>query len=64
MLQSKAILPFSTPSSCHAVSHLAFADDVVIFTNGTRNSLVALMNFLDAYEVESGHCIKLTQRLI
>lgn len=36
MLQNQAILPFSTPSRCLSVSHLAFADDDVIFTNVSR----------------------------
>lgn len=46
MLQNKVLLTFSTPSNCPAISHLAFADDVVTFTNGARNSLTALMDFL------------------
>lgn len=57
MLNNKTLLPFSTLSSCPAISHLAFADDVVIFINGSKSSLNVLMNFLAAYEVESGHCI-------
>lgn len=51
------ITPFSTPQRCDNISHLAFADDLIIFTNGSQKSLLKLMGFLHAYEHESGHLI-------
>lgn len=39
------------------VSHLSFADDVIIFVNGCRFSLHRLMNFLHHYETVSGQLI-------
>ena len=35
------------------VSHLSFADDIIIFVNGCRSSLYRLMNFLHHYETIS-----------
>ena len=31
--------PFKVPLGCPAITHLSFADDVVIFTNGLKSSL-------------------------
>ena len=45
------------PRNCPIISHLSFADDVIIFTNGTRPSLKKLMSFLGSYKKESGHLI-------
>ncbi|EOY20267.1 Uncharacterized protein TCM_045622 [Theobroma cacao] len=36
------------------ISHLSFADDIVIFTNGCRSSLQKILNFLQEYEQVSG----------
>lgn len=36
------------------ISHLLFADDTVIFLNGSRRSVVNLMNFMQSYELASG----------
>ena len=54
---SKLVLPYSVPRGCSVVSHLAFADDLLIFTNGSLDSLQVLMSFLVQYEKESGHLI-------
>lgn len=32
------------------ISHLLYADDIVIFTNGTKRSIKALIKVLDLYE--------------
>lgn len=45
------------PSHCPVISHLAFADDMVIFTNGSKLSLQNLMNFLNLYDQESEQSI-------
>lgn len=39
------------------ISHLSFADDIVIFANGSRSSLQRLMGFLHHYEAVSGQLI-------
>lgn len=37
------------------VSHLVFADDVIIFTNGAKPSLQKILMFLQEYDIVSGH---------
>ncbi|KAL0445258.1 UNVERIFIED_CONTAM: hypothetical protein Slati_2248500 [Sesamum latifolium] len=39
------------------VSHLAYADDVLIFTNSREKSLQTVMEFLREYECSSGQLI-------
>ncbi|KAL2475523.1 Uncharacterized protein Adt_36259 [Abeliophyllum distichum] len=39
------------------MSHLAFADDMIIFTNGQRNSLAKVMEFIKIYSSGSGQNI-------
>lgn len=39
------------------VSHLSFAEDIVIFVNGSKSSLQRLLDFLRHYETISGQCI-------
>lgn len=41
---SGAVKPFHVPRGCPATSHLLFADDTIIFTNGSKRSLERLMN--------------------
>jgi len=48
---------FQVLRRCPPVTHLLFADDTVIFTNGSKNSLKNLMHFLKAYETGSGQKI-------
>ncbi|PKA62829.1 5'-3' exoribonuclease 2 [Apostasia shenzhenica] len=43
------------------VSHLAFADDCIIFCNGTKNSLQKIKNFLNHYESISGQKINVSK---
>lgn len=42
---------------CPWVSHLLYADDTIIFTNGSLNSLSKFMSFLKVYENMSGQQI-------
>lgn len=58
LLLTKKTIVFSRPSHCPAISHLAFADDMIIFSNGSKKSLQHLVNFLARYEAESGQLIK------
>lgn len=39
------------------VSHLAFADDVITFSNASSRSLFKLMHLSSQYERESGYAI-------
>lgn len=53
------IIAFSTLVHCPNVSHLAFANYMVIFSNGSKRSLQHLMAFLSLYEKESDHLINM-----
>ena len=57
LLINKKTVAFSRPSHCPAISHIAFADDMIIFTIGSKQSLQLLMNFLSQYESDSGQLI-------
>lgn len=46
--------PFKVPSGCPIVTHLAYADDVLIFSSGTRKSLGMVMEVIAQYELLSG----------
>lgn len=48
---------FSTLSGCPIISHLAFADGVIIFCNGNRRSLERHKALLAAYEGCSGQLV-------
>lgn len=39
------------------ITHLSFADDIIIFTYGSRTSLQKIMDILQAYEDTSGQLI-------
>ncbi|KAH9750075.1 reverse transcriptase domain-containing protein [Citrus sinensis] len=43
------------------ISHLSFADDIVIFANGSRCSLQRVMDFLRHYQAVSGQLISRTK---
>lgn len=44
------IVPFSHPYGTSLVSHLLYADDIVVFTNGYRASLQAICDVFTLYE--------------
>nr|XP_027082456.1 uncharacterized protein LOC113704781 [Coffea arabica] len=46
-------LGFTVPRGCPSVTHLAFADDVLIFANGSSSSLKEIMRVLDMYQLAS-----------
>jgi hypothetical protein len=48
---------FALPRGAMPVTHLCFADDLVIFTKGNRRSLRSLFDFLNRYEAASGQRI-------
>lgn len=47
----------SLPRGCMQLSHLSFADDIIIFINSGISCLCVLMGFLDWYEKCSGQKI-------
>lgn len=57
LMQNNVIHRFKSPRGCPLVSHLLFADDTIIFTNGNLRSLSNLMQFLKLYENASGQKI-------
>ncbi|XP_071902738.1 uncharacterized protein [Coffea arabica] len=44
---------FRVPHGCLPITHLAFADDVIIFANGSSNSLKCIMRVLELYHQSS-----------
>ncbi|XP_071914052.1 uncharacterized protein [Coffea arabica] len=48
---------FRVPAGCPEVTHLAFADDVLVFTNGSEVALKRVMRVLDDYQQASGQLI-------
>lgn len=56
-MEERSIAPFHLPRGCLHVSHLSFADDVIIFSTGAKRNIQRLMNFLSIYEQISGQKI-------
>ncbi|XP_071921800.1 uncharacterized protein [Coffea arabica] len=48
---------FKVPYACPTITHLAFADNVLIFANGSSYSLKVIMQVLEAYQRCSGQLI-------
>lgn len=48
------IKPFYYPKGTPIISHLFYADDIVVFSNGRKSSLRAILNVLKNYEDWSG----------
>ena len=45
------------PRHCPDVSHLVFADDVIVFVNGSTSSLRKIMRVLELYQCASGQLV-------
>lgn len=56
---SQQIIPYSHGRSGPMISHLLYADDMVIFCNGQKKSILALRDVLRKYEGASGQLINL-----
>ena len=54
LAKHKKFKPFRTPSGFPMVTHLAFADDVVIFTSGLKASIQLVKKVVDGYCLVSG----------
>nr|XP_027071862.1 uncharacterized protein LOC113696683 [Coffea arabica] len=48
---------FRVPRDCPTVTHLAFVDDVIIFSNGSTAALKRIMQVLGAYQRLSGQLV-------
>ena len=46
--------PFSCPATCEPITHLAYADDVLIFSAADKKSLKAVKRIIQEYEKVSG----------
>ena len=57
MILTRSVQPFELGRGCMLISHLAFANDIVIFSMGGRRTIQALMNFLELYQRGSGQKI-------
>ncbi|XP_058099676.1 uncharacterized protein LOC131244025 [Magnolia sinica] len=53
MINQQVCRLFALRRGCPVVSHLLYADDTLIFTNGGKRSLQALKNFLDSFQASS-----------
>nr|XP_027120471.1 uncharacterized protein LOC113737437 [Coffea arabica] len=47
-------VPFKVPLGCPVVTHLAYANDVIIFSSGMKKSLQLIIKALEDYEMISG----------
>ncbi|XP_027156634.1 uncharacterized protein LOC113758125 [Coffea eugenioides] len=55
----KGFLPFKVPSKCPTVTHLAYADGVIIFCSGVKCTLQRVLRVLEAYCNVSGQQLNL-----
>ncbi|XP_027069890.2 uncharacterized protein [Coffea arabica] len=53
----RGFTPFKVPPHCSIITHLAFADDVIIFSSGAKSSLRLIKRVLDDYNEASGQRI-------
>lgn len=45
-----ALKPYTMPKDCQVISHLLYADYVLLFANGEKRNLKKLLNFIKLYE--------------
>lgn len=55
---------FSITSGCPRISHSTFVDDMLIFANGEKRSVVALMRLVRKYEAVSRQAISTSKSII
>lgn len=53
-MSEKMILPFTHPGGSPSISHLLYADDVVVFANASKGSIRCLMEVVNIYERWTG----------
>lgn len=52
---------FHVSRGAQGVSHLLFADDMLVFLNGKKNSIHSFMNLLHTYENASGQQVNVSK---
>ncbi|XP_071926511.1 uncharacterized protein [Coffea arabica] len=57
LAQQVGFVGFRVPRGCPTVTHLAFADDVIIFWNGSTATLKAIMQVLGEYQRSLGQLV-------
>lgn len=57
LFQSGKCFPFHVPRGVPSQSHLLYADDSIIFLNGSKRSVTNLLEFLGRYEQSTGQSI-------
>lgn len=61
LVQDSSISNYNVGRNTLLVSHLFYANDVLVFTNGAKKSLRNLMQLLQAYERSSGQMVNLSK---
>ena len=59
LLADRGFVPFKIPRDSPNISHLAYADDVMIFNSGLKRSFKIVMRSLEAYCNVSGQQVNL-----
>ena len=57
LVYQSGFVGYKVPRHCPSVTHLAFADDVIIFANGGAASLKRIMQILAWYQNDSGQLV-------
>ncbi|XP_027152155.1 uncharacterized protein LOC113758673 [Coffea eugenioides] len=57
LVMQSGFVGFKVPYACPSITHLSFADDVLIFSNGSSHSLKNIMQVLKEYQMCSGQLI-------
>ncbi|CAH9101261.1 unnamed protein product [Cuscuta europaea] len=61
MMERGKIKPYWTGYEGLKISHLGFADDLLIFMNGNARSLLNFKKFLNTYQEASGQVVNLSK---
>lgn len=56
-IQQESVLPHKMGRNILSISHLFYADDVLVFSNGSQRSLTRLMDLFRVYQQASGQLI-------
>ncbi|KAL3510009.1 hypothetical protein ACH5RR_029410 [Cinchona calisaya] len=57
LIQQKLVVPYAIPHNCLVVSNLSFADGMIIFSCGDRQTIKNIMALIDTYQRGSGQKI-------
>lgn len=61
LIQNGSITCYKVGRSTIPISHLFYADDILVFTYGAERSLMSLKQLLQVYERSSGQMVNLTK---